>query len=133
MTIKGIVGEPLLFEFIGIGIATAVDAVKVMITFGTLYEIDIMVGGGGDCCCGTATYGTVVLAIHVIGRCGLFPDGGETLVIDGTNLIDTPQGTIGLCPPRIVMRGEEPLEMSANALTRCVCESLFCQTGLQVQ
>ena len=103
VAVEGIVSKPLLAEFIGIGIATAVDAVEVMIAFGSLYEIDVTVGCGGDCRCGTATYRTVVLAIYVVGWCGFFPDGGETLVVDGADLVDATQGAIRLRAAWVVM------------------------------
>ena len=133
MTIEGIVSEPLLPELIGIGIAAAVDAVEVMIALSALQKVGISVGCYSVCRRVTATYRPIALLVSVIGWRGLFPDGGEPLVVDRANLVDTTQSTIGLCAARVVMRGEEPLEMSANALSGCVCKCLLCQTGLKVQ
>ena len=123
VAVEGVVGLPQLPVFVGIGIPAAVDAVEIVVALCSLDQVAVTVGGGGDGGGGLRSE----VSIHIVGLGGLLPGGDEALVVDGTNLVDAAQGTIGLYTPGIVMGVEDPLEVSAD--TKAVGIRLLCQSG----
>ncbi len=61
------------------------------------------------------------MAVHVVGGRGFLPRGDEPLVVDGTNLVDTAQGSVGLYAAGVVVRVEYPLEVAADTDAVVVC------------
>jgi hypothetical protein len=88
-------------ELIHKGIAAAVDAVEVMITFGTFDEVAISFGSGGEGTLGSGD--SIVLAVHIVGGGGFLPDGGEAFIVDGTYLVDATIGTVRLYATGVVV------------------------------
>ena len=124
VAVQGVVGLPLLSVLIGISIAAAVDTVEVLVAVGSLDEVAVAVGSGGESL-------SCLTHIHIVGGCGLLPGGDEPLVVDGSYLVDATVGPIGLHTAGIVVRVENPLEVSAYAVGRCgVEESLVGQSCL---
>ena len=111
---QAVVGLPQLAVLILEGIAAAVDAVEVVVAVSTFDKVVVSVCSGNTTANGTL--GSITLLVHIIGRGRLFPNGGEALVVDGAYLVDTAQGPVGLGTARVVVRGEEPLEVAADAV-----------------
>jgi hypothetical protein len=130
MAIERVVGLPLLSELVGESITSAVDAVEVVIALGTLYEVAVAVGSGGESTRwrNVGSGGGIALAIHIVGSGGFLPGSDETFIIDRTNLVNAAIGSVGLYASGIVVLVENPLEMSADAVL-----GIFCQTGFSLQ
>ena len=121
-----VVSQPFLSEFILEGIASAVDAVEVVIVSCSLYEVYVPVGCGFVSCCGTATH--ITATVHIVSWGRLFPSCDQSFVVDRTNLVNAAIGSVWLYASGIVVRVENPLEMSADAVL-----GIFCQTGFSLQ
>ena len=126
MAMQGVVSQPFLSEFILEGIASAVDAVEVVIVRCSLYEVYVPVGCGFVGCCGTATH--ITAAVHIVSWGRLLPGCDQSFVVDRTNLVNAAIGSVWLYASGIVVRVENPLEMSADAVL-----GIFCQTGFSLQ
>ena len=128
VAVERVVSYPLLTKLIDKSIATTIDAIEVMIALSALDKVAVAICSSEDGRGKTSSYGTVAVAIHIIGWGRLFPDGSKSFVVDGTYLIDATQGSIGLGAPWIVVGDKEPLEMSADTIF-----GTFSQTGLRFQ
>ncbi len=82
------------------------------------HDVDHRVGVGAG----------VVGAVHLEGIGGLFPHGGEPLVVERSYLVDHPKPFVGLRAPGVVVAVHYPLEMSAHAVL-----GAFCQQHLGLQ
>ena len=118
MAVQRVVGLPLLAELIGEGIAAAVDTVEVTIALGTFHEVAVAVGSGRESTRrrSVGSGGGIAMFVHIVGGGGLLPSGDETLVVDGTYLVDAAQSSVGLHTTRIVVGVENPLEVAADAM-----------------
>ena len=120
VAIQRVVCLPPLSEFILISIAATIDAIQVLPAISTTQQVAVPVGSSQSTT--RITLGRIALFIHIVCRCRLFPDGGKTFIVDGANLVDTSQCSVWLHTSGIVVRREDPLEMSTDILC------LFCQT-----
>ena len=97
-------------------ITSAVDAVEVMIVLSTFYEVAVAVGSGGESTRwrNVGSGGGIALAIHIVGSGGFLPGSDETFIIDRTNLVNAAQRTVGLYASGVIVRIEDPLEVTAS-------------------
>ena len=128
VAVECVVSYPLLAKLIDKSIATTIDAIEVMIAFSALDKVAVAICSSEDGRGKTSSYGTVAVTVHIIGWGRLFPDGSKSFVVDGPNLVDATQGSIGLGAPWVVVGDKEPLEMSADTIF-----GTFSQTGLRFQ
>ena len=69
--------------------------------------------------------------MEAVGHRGLLPNGEKAFVVHGANLVDAAEGAIGLHTAWVVVRDEEPLEMTADA--EAILKGMFCQMGFLLQ
>ena len=109
VAVERVVGLPLLTELVNVGIATTVDAIKILVAVGAFDEGSPPYcprGGFYSVPLGGRRGGYVALALHVVGGGRLLPYCDEPLVVDGADFVDSAVGTIRLNSAWVIVRGE---------------------------